>query len=331
MAELGLFPEPKILVLQGLVFLGALASANHFVIKPALRLFNERRRRTSGAVRGAKELEARAEALMKAYEVELDSKTVEAKELRLSEVLSGQAESEEIISRSIVDAKKILEGVESRLAQELNEEKSKIPALALEVSAQILQKLSSAIFLAFVLPVFLFENANAAGGGHVDTMDGIVWPMFQFLCFAAAVVFFGRKTMSSVLEKRRDSLRTQLSEAKQAVTLAERKASEYETKFVQLQKEVDGLRSQYVQDGIRERNKLVAEAQLAAANLLRDAQRSSNEMVAKAREQLKKDLVQTALNEVLTRLNVEKLAVIDSNLKKEALSKLKDSYFSGLN
>ena len=323
MAELGLFPEPKILVLQGLVFLGALASANHFIISPALRLYNERKKRTSGAVLGAQSLENRAEAVIKAYNDELVSKTKEAKELRLSEVLAGQAEADSIINESIQKSKNMMESVDAELSAALAAEKAKLPQLAKEISASVLAKLISATAAVFAVIVLFSPTLGlSAGGGHVDPWEGIFWPLFQFSCFLVAVIYFGRKTMNSVLEGRRDTLRTQLSEAKQAVVLAERKAKDYEAKLSNVQNEVALLRKQYVQDGVSERNKMVAEAKIAAANMIRDAQRAANELVVKTREQLRKELVDLSLEAVKEQLSQDKLSLLDKHLKKEAMQEM---------
>lgn len=323
MAELGLFPDPKILVIQGVIFLGALASANHFLIKPALRLHNVRKRRTSGAVEGAKNLELRAEAMEAAYTQELRARTEEARNLRLSEVLAGQAEAESILSQAQETSRKHVADIQAQLDTSIREERSKLPSLVDNVAESMLRQLGAltgvAIGLLLTAGLVASQTAQAAGGGQVDPMYGIFWPYFQFLCFVAAMVFFGRKTMSAVLEGRRDALRTKLSEAKQAVVLAERKAKEYEDRMKNLQGEIDSLRSQYIDDGVKERNKIVADAQKLAATMVRDAERAANELVTKAREDLRKDLVTLAVDAVEKRLSGERAQALESKLKQEAL------------
>ncbi|MCA2961846.1 MAG: hypothetical protein IOD12_16470 [Silvanigrellales bacterium] len=320
MAELGLFPDPKILVIQGVIFIGALASANHFIIKPALRLHNERRKRTSGAVDGARNLELRAEALETAYETELKARNEEARNLRLSEVLAGQAEAESILSQAHHAARDHVESIQTKLDATVKEERARLPALVDSVAESILKQLGAATALTFgVLVAFASSQARAAGGAPVDVWYSIFWPYFQFLCFVAALTFFGRKVMAGILESRRDVLRTKLSEAKQAVTLAERKAQEYEARMENLQKEVASLIAQRVEDGVRERNKIVADAQAVAATLVRDAERAAKELVTKAREELRKDLVSMAVDAVDARLSGEKAKALDVRLKNEAL------------
>jgi|GEM_PF-552187 len=326
MAELGLFPNPTIMAIQGVIFVGALFSANHFIIKPALRLHNERRRRTSGAVEGAKSLELRAEALEVAYLQELKVSTDAARNLRLSEVLAGQAEAESILGQANVSARAHVDSIQTELREAVVTERAKLPALVESVSASILTQLGATSAVAFALILSASsalaraaEDAAKGGHGPVDFWYGIFWPYFQFLCFVAAVVYFGGKTLLGVLESRRDALRLKLSEAKQAVVLAERKAAEYERKMAGLQNEIDTLRSQYIEDGVRERNKIVADARSLASNLLRDAERAAGELVIKAREDIRRDLVSLAIEAVEQKLAGGNMLTLEARLKKEAL------------
>ena len=324
MAGLGLTPDPKILVIQGIVFIGALASSNYFFVKPALRLFNERRKRTSSAVSGARDLDLRAAAMEKAYQDELKAKMESAKELRSSEIIAGQAEVQSILSLALEESQKLTDKMTLELDAAILSEKLKLPELAGEVSRAVMQKLG--LTALFLIAINLFATslqssaAFASGGGTVDTMYGIVWPYFQFLCFFVALVYFGRKTMTAVLESRRDSLRTKLSEAKQAVTLAERRAKELDEKLRNLKSEVESMQKSFVEEGVNERNRLVSEAKTAANNMLRDAQRTANDLVVKARVQLRKDLVEHAFDAVEKHLSLEGARNVDVQLKSEALN-----------
>lgn len=320
MAELGLFPDPKVLVIQGIIFIGALASANHFIIKPALRLHSERRKRTSGAVHNARNLEMRAEALETAYESELKARNEEAKNLHLSEVLAGQAEAESILAQAQKSAREHVESIQVQLDATVKNERARLPALVDSVADSILKQLGAATAATVaLLAAGAASVAEAAAGAPVDVWYSIFWPYFQFLCFISVLAYFGRKTIHGILESRRDALRTKLSEANQALTLAERKAQEYEARMANLHAEVSKLMASRVEEGIRERNKIVADAQAVAATLVRDAERAANELVAKAREDLRKDLVSLAIDAVDARLSGEKAKAFDNRLKQEAL------------
>jgi F0F1-type ATP synthase membrane subunit b/b' len=331
MAELGLFPDPKILVIQGVVFLAALASANHFIIQPALRLHNERRRRTSGTVDSAKNLELKSEALENSYNQEIKSRTDEAKNLRLSEVLAGQAEAESILAQANENARAKVESVQLQLAEVLEEQKRKLPSQVDAVAQTILKQLGATTLALFALFLGLASQPSmAAGGGSVDPWYGIFWPYFQYFCFIAALVFLGKKTVNGVLESRRDVLRTKLSEAKQAITIAQKRADEFQARMNNLQAEVDTLRTQYVEDGVKERNRIVQEAQSLAAHLVRDAERAAQELVTRASEELKKDLVRQAIATVESRLSGDSAKALHETLRRESLAGISELKASAL-
>jgi F-type H+-transporting ATPase subunit b len=261
----------------------------------------------------------RAEALEQAYGRELKVRTEEARNLRLSEVLAGQAEASSILKQAQDVAKVHVDAIRSKLDATVEGERARLPSLVDNVAESILKQIGATAFVFAFAAMTISQVAQGAGGGDVDPWSGIFWPYFQFACFLAALFFFGRKIVSGVLEGRRDTLRTQLSEAKAAVTLAERKAREFEDRMGNLQTEIEALRSQYIEDGVRERNKIVADAQRLAANMVRDAERAANELVTKAREDLRKDLVTLAIAAVESRLVGDKSKLLDARLKQEAL------------
>jgi F-type H+-transporting ATPase subunit b len=323
-----LYPDVRLIV-QAAIYSATLLSAHAFIIKPALRLHNERRKRTVGAIDSAKAEELKAEALEQSYTKEMKLRTEEAKNLRLSEVLAGQAEAESILASAQDQAKHQLEKMKTSLEANVSAERSKLPNLVEDVVASIFSRLGldkGTAPLALLLMLgsgFLSTGAFAAessGQGYQpDTVYGIFWPYFQFVIYLAVLVWAGRKIITSVLEGRREGLRVKLSEAKQAVTLAHRKAEEYEKKIASLQKEVQEIRGQYVNDGVRERAKIVAEAQKIAEQMIKDAERTAKEMVTKSKEELKKELLELAIKTVETRLTNDVASSLDQKLKKEAL------------
>ena len=326
MAELGLFPDPQLVVAQGVVYLCAVLSANYFIIQPALRLNNERKRRTSGAVDSAKAEEARAESLEHAYTHELKVRTEEVRSLRVSEILAGQAEAESILAIAQEKARTHLGRIQGEVEASVAAERAKIPSLIDDVVSTIFTQLGVNAGLLFVsigaAVSAVSQTAFGAGGGHVELWSGIIWPYFQFACFVAGLVFLGRKAVHATLQSRRDVLRTKLSEAKQAVTLAQRKTTEFEGKISSLQKEIEGLRAQYVSDGVRERTKIISDAQSHAAQMIRDAERAANELVIRSKEELRRELLEKAVATVESRLTPERLAKLDQKLKIEALDGL---------
>jgi F0F1-type ATP synthase membrane subunit b/b' len=309
------------LPVQTIIFIGALFSANYYFVRPALRLHQERKRRTTGKIEAAKLDHGNADQLVNTYQKQQKEGLLAARNLRVSEILSGQSESELIVGQSQEEAKKILQKATEELNQALNAERTKIPQLASELSDVLVRKFtgtSALIFLlCFSVGLLSRSEALAAAGGSVDTMTGIVWPYFQFFCFLTALIFFGRKVMTSILGSRRDDLRLKLSEARQAEVQAKQKVTEFSEKLAKLESELEQARRQNVEEGLSERRRMVAEAQKLAAQILVDAEKMANEMVVRGREEIKRELVSSVMLKLEEKLTPDLGAQLDRPLGAE--------------
>jgi F-type H+-transporting ATPase subunit b len=154
-------------------------------------------------------------------------------------------------------------------------------------------------------------------------MYGILWPYFQFIVFVAILTFFARKAIAKMLADKRENLRTKLSEAKEARILAERRVAEYESKLKNLQSELEALRKEFASDGVRQRDKLIAEARAASDQILRDSERIGHQLIHEARTELKKDVFEQVLNVLNQKLSNETLGRVDAALKGSAIASLK--------
>ncbi|MEY3903736.1 MAG: hypothetical protein RL189_3042, partial [Pseudomonadota bacterium] len=134
-----------------------------------------------------------------------------------------------------------------------------------------------------------------------------------------------KKAVAKMLEDRRDALRTKLSEARSAMTLAQRKSDEYEAKLKNLQSELDALRKEYADNGVVQRDKLINEAKESAAQLLRDADRIGRQLITEGKEQLRKEIFDQVVATLDAKLKGETLASIDASLRQNALGGLKNS------
>lgn len=314
-----LVPDVGHLVIQGGLFLVAVVAANYYLIKPALRLHNERKKRTSGAVGEAKSFEQKAELLESDYNNEFRLRLDEAKSIRTGEITAAQSDAEKIIKAAQLKSEEQIAIVRSELQKNIVEERKKLPSLVDQVADIMMGQLGAAKLLVGFL-VFSTAMSAYAAGGNFDVMEGIVWPYFQFIIFASIVVYFGKKVVHGILESRRDDLRVKLTESKQALVLAQNKASEFETKLKGLQKEVDEMRLQYMQDGERERQKIINEAQTLATQLNKDAERTAREMVARSKEELRRELIDMAAAAVEKRLTPDVTKSLDKKLNAEAVS-----------
>jgi F0F1-type ATP synthase membrane subunit b/b' len=327
MAELKLKPELIPMVIQGGFYLAALVTARILLVKPLLALTNERRRRTEGAVDSAKGLEIKLERLEKSYKDAHQSAMSEARDLLNNQVLAGQAEAAGILQQAQEASKQKLKEIRDQVAYQIANEREKVPATVLELTDAALARLSkNSVVVCALLTAALSAEASAAGGaGPVDPIYGILWPYFQFLVFVAALTFLAKKGISKMLEGRRDSLRTKLSEAREAMILAQRKSEEYEAKLKNLQAEIEALRADFANEGVRQRDKLIHDANEAAAQILRDTERVGRQMISEGKEQLRKEIFEQIVVALDKKLTGETLTNIDGSLRRSALAGLRNS------
>lgn len=324
MSELKLKPELIPMVVQGGFYLAALVSTHALLVKPLLALTAERRRRTQGAEESAKDLQAKLERLEKSYTNAQQGALTEARDMLNNQVLAGQAEASGILQEAHDTAKSRLHAAKEKIALQISQERSKIPSIVAELSDAALNRLvKNAVVLAVASTAM--SSVAFAGGAAVDPYYGILWPYFQFIVFAAALTFLAKKGISKMLDDRRDALRTKLSEAREAMTIAQRKSDEYETKLKNLQSEIDAIRKEYADDGVRQRDKLISEAKQAADQLLRDAERVGQQLIAEGKEQLRQEIFEQVVATLDSKLNGDVLNKIDSSLRQSALKGLQSA------
>lgn len=325
MSELKLKPELLPMVIQGGFYLAALVSAHFLLIKPLLNLTAERRRRTQGAVDSAKGLESKLEKLERTYSEAQHFALDEARGLRNAQILAGQAEVQGVLLEANETAKSALAGVRVKVLEQMALERAKIPEIVGELSDTVLGRLVQPALVTFAIGATFMSVGAKAASGTVDPIYGILWPYFQFIVFAAALTFFAGKTISRMLEGRRDVLRTKLSEAREAMVLAQRKAEAYEDKLKNLQSELETIRREFADDGVKHRDKLIHDARQAAAQIIRDSERIGHQLIVESRADLRREIFEQVMVVLDKRLEGETLLKVDSALRKGAIETLKTS------
>lgn len=323
MAELHLVPDERVFI-QAALYLAGLAAAHVFLVKPLVAINRERVRRTSGSAGVAESELHRIESLEKDYKSRLAGATSEALALRDAELAAGTLEAESIIRDAGLLAKDHVDKARAQFAQQLAAERTQIGKKSQEVARAIVDRLLVAVPLAFaMLPLGAATPARAAGGEHVDFWYGIFWPYVQFAMFVAGFWYFGRKGFAGLLEKKRDALRTQLSEARQATHQAELRAREYELKAAALQQEIVRLKDDHAADGARQRQYLVDEAKRTRDQILRDSEKRISELLESSRESLRRELVEETMRAVTEQLDAQKRAELSGRMRDRAVSFVK--------
>ncbi|MES2613852.1 MAG: hypothetical protein V4591_00385 [Bdellovibrionota bacterium] len=314
--------------IQIFIFAIGLYAAHKLIISPALRLHEERKKRTVGSSDAARIDIEKSNALEHEYFVRLKEGGEEARKLRAQEISAAQQLALTIVTETQQKTNNYIKGVREQLIKETVEAKAKLAPMLDDVVQSVYKKLGLSAVVFVMVGAFLFAGQQAYAATEEPLVPSfwysIFWPYFQFAVFIIAAVYFGKKPIKAMLEKRRDDFRAKLSEAHEAVYLAAKRVKEYEAKVASLEDELRALKERNLEDARLERERIIAEANKASVIILKDAERTAVELINSSREEIKRELFLLAIIEVEKRMTQEKLAILDEKFKQEALENIKN-------
>lgn len=129
---------------------------------------------------------------------------------------------------------------------------------------------------------------------HLDLVNSVVIPYFNFGLFVFLLVFFFRKPIAAMAAARRSKFLDASKEAAQALTNAQSQFREIKTRFDALESELSSFRSESEQLANDEAKRLVAEGERIAAQILSETKRFATEEISRARFELRQEIVAAA-------------------------------------
>lgn len=311
------------------IFVFGLFVAYKLLVKPALRLHHERKKRTVGNNDAAKKDIEKANSLEHEYFLRLKEGGEEARRLRAEEISAAQKLALSIVTETQQKSNEYIKGIREQLLKETMEAKAKLNPLLDDIVKSVYNKLGlSGILFIICTSIFCFSQNVYAQEEAIPLVPSfwysIFWPYFQFVVYVSALVYFAKKPVTALLEKRRDDFRAKLSEAHEAVYLANKKVNEYEAKVASLEEELTALKKRNLEEARLERERILEEANRASALILKDAERTAVELIHSGKEEIKRELFFLALIEVEKRLTGENLTMLDKKLKQEAIDNIKN-------
>lgn len=154
-----------------------------------------------------------------------------------------------------------------------------------------------AVVVAILVPVL----AVASGGGehHPDSgaqLKDFGWRVVDFALLVGIVVWALKKAnVKGSLADRQQQIEKNLSEARTAREAAEAKLKEYTEKLDKANQEVDALRAAMLKEAEVEKQRIIAEAQAAAAKVAVQAAQAADQEVLKARTELRVEAARLAV------------------------------------
>ena len=159
------------------------------------------------------------------------------------------------------------------------------------------------VTLAYMSALVLIASAGFAseggGGAHPDSgaqMKDFGWRVLNFAVLIGIIVWALKKAdVKGSLAARQAEIEKSLKDAEAARDAAEAKLREYSVKLDQASKEIDELHAAIVREGEQEKNRIIAEANIAAEKIVAQAALSAEQETVKARNELRAEAARLAV------------------------------------
>jgi F-type H+-transporting ATPase subunit b len=158
--------------------------------------------------------------------------------------------------------------------------------------------LSCVVVLGTVALVLASGGEGGQGGGHggAAQLKDLMWRCIDFAALVLILVWAMKKAdVKGMLSNRSEGIAKALSEAEQAKTAAERKFAEYNDKLAKANQEIEEIQNAIRQEGLAEKERIIADAQVAAAKIVEQAQKTAEQEVLKARLELRQEAARLAV------------------------------------
>ena len=180
-----------------------------------------------------------------------------------------------------------------------------------------------AIFLSFSL--LISASVWAAGGGEVDAAaqwKDFAWRVFNFSILAGLLFWLLAGRIKKFFAGRRSEIETALKEAEQAKKEAENKFREYEEKLAKATGEISGIVEMIKSQGVIERDKILADARVAAEKMKEDTKTRMEQELNQARKELREEAVYLSIQMAEEILKRAITPADHENMVKDYLSKV---------
>ncbi|HKL49016.1 MAG TPA: F0F1 ATP synthase subunit B, partial [Desulfuromonadales bacterium] len=149
-------------------------------------------------------------------------------------------------------------------------------------------------------------------------MKDFFWRCLNFAVLVAILAYFVTKPIKKGLSGRTESIEKNLTEARKAQEEAEAKFAEYDEKLEKASAEIDDIYASIKREGELERDRIIEGAQKMAAKMEKEAQKTAEVEVAKAKSELQDKAVNLAIEIAED--------ILEKNFTTEDHSRLVDEY-----
>ena len=143
---------------------------------------------------------------------------------------------------------------------------------------------------ALALAALVAPPARAAQEG-----GGLLFPWINFVLLLAVLIYFARKPIQSFFGNRRTAIRKDLDDAAALKRRAEERYAQWQRKLVDLDRELEAIRTESRERAEAERASLLADARAAADRIRSDAANAVEHEVRRAQANLRAEASKLAV------------------------------------
>jgi len=144
-----------------------------------------------------------------------------------------------------------------------------------------------------------FASEGGGGAHHPDSgaqMKDFGWRVLNFVVLVGVLWFAIKKAdVKGSLAARQTQIEKDLKDAQEGRAAAEAKLAEYSGKLSQATKEIDELQAAIIREGEQEKERIIAEAKIAAQKIADQAAQSAEQETIKARLELRAEAARLAV------------------------------------
>jgi F-type H+-transporting ATPase subunit b len=155
------------------------------------------------------------------------------------------------------------------------------------------------------LVALLFALPAQASEGNGGGLSEHLWPALNLAILVAVLVHFARKPIRDFFASRRSEIQSELKGAADQLSEAEATYSKWQRRLVDLEAELQEIRATSSQRAEAERDKILSDAHATAERIRRDASVAVEMELRRAREELREEATQLAIELATERLERE--------------------------
>ncbi len=149
------------------------------------------------------------------------------------------------------------------------------------------------------------EEGPPHGVTHEQIMN-LIWFTMNFIALVAILYKYGRKPIGDMFRQRRENILKQYNELLEKKKEAEARYIELQEKLKNLEKEAKEIYENYVEQGMKEKERIIKEAEAQAERIKQQAELYIQQEVEKATAMLREEIAEASvkLAEEILRKNI---------------------------